>query len=73
VSRIQKFNMVGAVVAIIVSTLTIAITVGAIPYKAGGLVKRMDICESKFGKLDKVADDVAYIRGWIDSRKENSE
>ena len=69
-SRQGKISLISIVVTIVLSTLTIAFTIGAVPYKAGALVERVEVCESKFEKLDKVADDVSYIRGWIDSQKE---
>ena len=70
-SRMQKFNMAAAITAVMVSIITIVLTVGAIPFKAGGLVERVEVCESKLDKVDQVAEDVSYIRGWIDSRKEH--
>lgn len=66
-SEKQRLGFISSVVAISVSSVTLLTTLGFLPYKAGEIMKRIEQCEEKTSKVDKIAEDVAYIRGYIDS------
>lgn len=63
----QKLGYISSIAAIVISGATLLFSSIIIPYKAGSVVERVEACEEKVYKIDEIAEDVSYIRGWIDN------
>lgn len=64
----QKILSSSAALTLVGSIVALIFTLGLIPYKASEIDQRVKVCEGKFDKIDSVVEDVAYIRGWVDSQ-----
>lgn len=65
-SEKQKLGFASAIVAITISVITFGMTFGVIPFKAGEVIKRVEVCEKEIDKIDQISSDISYIRGVLD-------
>jgi hypothetical protein len=65
----QRLITLSSIAALLISFGTIVFTVGSLPFEAGAVMNRLENCEKGLDKIDQMIEDIAYIRGWVDSEK----
>jgi hypothetical protein len=66
-TTIAKLSYASIIFAIVASIMTVTLTTGAVPFRAGQICQRVEYVENRVDKLERMCEDVSHTRGRVDA------